>query len=279
MVSKKFLVQEVKLGFAIALALATFTSSPLQVRSQLPESASNPIVSTNVNLARLKFPPGSGTPTGRRRGGTSRGDGDMCLFDITALVPGEEIVEQVNGKPVLRSRSFLASTVTEHPTFLVYVPELPANMRSGEFVLQVSENGEENDVYRTPLTLPEKSGLISINLPLNSQYSLKIGKKYHWYFKVYCGDRQKTSENVYVDGWLERVALTPELESQLKAAKSREYIAYAVNNIWHDALTNLADLRRTDGSNARLAQDWADLSTAVGLEDLAQEPIVQHYRF
>ncbi|GET36668.1 DUF928 domain-containing protein [Microseira wollei] len=274
MARKKFVFQEVRLGFAIALALATFISSPLQVRSQVARSVSNSVV------AQVRFPPGDGAPTGRRRGGTSRDGCPELNKPLTALVLGKETWKLVNGKNVLdESKSFLALTVADRPTFWVYVPELPANLRAGEFVLQVSQNGEENDVYRTPLTLPEKSGVISLSLPPNPQYSLEIGKKYHWYFKVYCGNPQQTSDNFYVDVWVERVALTPELESQLKAAQSSEYIAYAANNIWYDALTNLADLRRTDAGNARLVQDWANLLIGVGLEDLAQEPIVQRYSF
>lgn len=273
MARKKLVFQELRLGFAIALALASFTSSPLSARSQLAQSVSNVV-------AQVQFPPGDGAPTGRRRGGTSRDGCPELNKPLTAVVLGKEIWKQVNGKNVLdESKSFLALTVANRPTFWVYIPELPGNVRAGEFVLQVSQNGEENDVYRTPLTLPEKSGVISISLPPNPQYSLEIGQKYHWYFKVYCGNPQQISENFYVDGWVERVAVTPELESQLKAAKSREYIAYAANNIWYDALTNLADLRHTDANNARLAQDWADLLIGIELEDLAQEPIVQRYSF
>ncbi|HAX76954.1 MAG TPA: hypothetical protein DCY88_14230 [Cyanobacteria bacterium UBA11372] len=258
-----------RLGCAIALALATLIGSTLQVRSQLTPSVSNSVV------AEAQFPD-NGAPTGRRRGGTSRNGCPQLNKYLTALVPGKETWKEVDGNKVPDSKSFLTSTVANRPTFWVYVPELPENMRVGEFVLQDSA-GE--DIYRTLLTLPDKPGIISISLPQNSQYALETGKKYYWYFKLYCGDPQQTSDYYYVDAWIERVALTPELESQLKAAKPREYIAYAANNFWYDALTNLADLRRTDGSNARLIQEWIDILTKLDLQDLAQEPIVQRYSF
>ncbi len=269
MARKNFVFEKMRLGCAIALALATLIGSTLQVRSQLTPSVSNSVV------AEAQFPD-DGAPTGRRRGGTSRNGCPKLNKDLTALVPGKETWKQVNGKPLLVSESFLTSTVANRPTFWVYVPELPENMRAGEFLLQ---NSAGEDIYKTFLTLPDKPGIISISLPPDSQYALETGKRYHWYFKVYCGDPQQTSDYYFVDAWIERVPLTPAFESQLKAAKPREYIAYAANNFWYDALSNLSDLRRTDGSNAGLMQDWTDRLTELELQDLAQEPIVQRYSF
>ncbi len=264
---KNLLLQQMKLAFVIPLVLVSFTSCLPQVWAQVAESVSNPLDSTQSHLAQLKFPD-RGAPTGRRRGGTGRDECPALNQPITALVPGEEASGENQS-----SKSFLASTVAEYPTFWVYVPDLPTNLRSGEFVLQ-DEAGD--DVYRTSLTLPGKPGVISISLPSNPQYSLKIDKKYRWYFQVYCGEKQTKPEYFYVDAWVQRAALTPVLESQLKTAKPREYIAYAANNIWYDALTNLADLRRTDSQNAMI-KDWADLLSSVGLQDLAQAPIVERY--
>jgi hypothetical protein len=181
-------------------------------------------------------------------------------------VPGEGTVNE--------AISFLALTVSEYPTFWVYLPDLPTNLRSGEFIFQ-DEKGK--NIYKTPLTLPEKSGVIGITLPQNPQYALKQDNKYQWYFKVYCGDPENTSDYYYVKAWVQKVALTPNLQSQLKAAKPEEYTAYAVNQIWQDALTNLADMRRTHSGSAVLTQDWIDLLKAVGLQEFATAPIVGRY--
>jgi hypothetical protein len=270
-----------KLAIIMPLLILTLASYPARVQAQLTRSPlaptsgrsalrssaslshSNIIANTPIHLAQ-NFPD-EGDPKGRRRGGTSRREGcPNFKTPITALVPGEE----TNGT------SFLASTVAEHPTFWVYVPELPTNLRSGEFVLQ---DEQENDVWRTPLTLPEKSGAIAINLPPNPQYALKQNSKYHWFFRVYCGDPQNQPEYIFVDAWMQRVALTSDLQRQLETAKPREYNAYAAHNIWYDAVTNLAELRRINPSDRVLAQEWTNLFKAVGLEELAQAPIVQRY--
>jgi hypothetical protein len=245
--------------------LARSPLAPPSERSALRSSASlslsNIIANTPIHLAQ-NFPD-EGDPKGRRRGGTSRREGCPDLrTPITALVPGEE----TNGT------SFLASTVAEYPTFWVYVPEFPANLRSGEFVLQDEEG---KDVFRTAIPLSGKAGAIAIGLPPNPQYALKQNSKYHWFFRVYCGGSQNQSEYIFVDAWVQRVALTPDLQRQLETAKPREYTAYAAHKVWYDAVTNLAELRRTNPGDRVLTEEWTNLLKAVGLEELAQAPIVQ----
>jgi hypothetical protein len=164
----------------------------------------------------------------------------------------------------------LGLTIADSPTFWFFVPQLPATARSGEFVLQ---DEEHNDVYRTPFRLSGKPGVVSIRLPSNPQSSLKRDQMYRWHFRIYC-QPQTTSEYFWVEGWVKQVALNPSLEGQLEAAKPREYIAYAENGIWHEAVTNLAELRLSDPQNAMLNENWTQLLRAVGLEELAKEPLL-----
>ena len=249
------------------ILLILLASYPAQVDAQVTQPVKKAVPNPQNRLDQLKFPR-NGAPVGRRQGGARR-TGTQCpdlKTPMTALVPGEGTSDE--------SISFSAFTVSEFPTFWVYVPQLPSNVRSGEFVFQ-DEKG--NDVYRMPLTLPEKSGVIGISLPPSPQYALKTDNKYQWYFKVYCGDPQNTSEYFYVKSWVQRVALTSQLESQLKAAKSGEYFAYAVNQIWQDALTNLADMRQINSGDRALSDDWTNLLTSVGLSEFASAPIVARY--
>jgi hypothetical protein len=272
--------KQMKLGGVIPLLVLTLASYSPGVQAQLARSLNTPssgrslsniVANTRIHLAQ-NFPD-EGDPKGRRRGGTSRREGCPDLkTPITALVPGEE----TNGT------SFLASTVAEYPTVWIYVPELPTNLRSGEFVLQDEEG---NDVLRTAITLQGLPGVIAISLPPNPQYALKQNSKYHWFFRVYCGDPKNQPEYIFVDAWMQRVALTPDLQRQLATAKPREYNAYAAHNVWYDAVTNLAELRRANLGVSEappqevrvLAQEWTNLLKTVGLEELAQAPIVQHY--
>jgi hypothetical protein len=299
--SKMLPFGQMKLVLVISFVLPNLTSCPPQVLAQQIEPVRNPGDNASMQFeppqplesdaiftgrrkagtARVQFNqlpplPDNGTPTGRRRGGTGRDGCPALNTPITALVPGEETTGEVQegNSTKSSSKSFLATTVAEYPSFWIYLPDLPTNLRTGEFVLQ---DRDGNDIYRSPITLPETPGIIGISLPSNPQYSLKTDQQYHWYFKVYCGALQKTSEYFYVDAWVQRVAMTPDLENKLKTAKSREYVVYADNSIWYDAVTNLADLRRTDSQNAMFKDDWTDLLKAVSLQDIAQAPIIQRY--
>jgi hypothetical protein len=231
--------------------------------SQVQAQSLNNIVSIKQNKPTDQQFPDDGDPTGRRRGGTSRGDCPNFKTPLTALVPGEETSK----------KSFLGTTISEYPTFWVYLPELGSDIRSGEFVLQDQEG---NDIWRTPITLPGKPGAIAVKLPSNPQYALKPNLKYHWYFNIYCSPSQKISA-YFVDAWVRRVTITPQLQQQLNNAKSQKYKVYAANNIWYDAITNLGELRRNNSGDRTFVEDWTKLLKSVNLPELAPAPIVQIY--
>lgn len=248
----------------MTLVFFGLVSCPTIVSAQLAQLFNQPLVNTPSQSKRPDFPE-NGAPTGRRKGGTSRDGCTPLNTPITALVPGEEIGDE--------SKSFLTFTISEYPTFWFFVPELPKNAVLGEFLLQ-EENGK--NIYKTSLSLPRKASIIGIKLPPhNSQSALKIEKNYQWYFKVFCGNPQQTSEYFYVNAWIQRVPLNSNLESQLKRTQSQEYTTYALNQIWQDALTNLATLHRSNPNSRIFTQDWTLLLKDVGLAELATAPIVE----
>ena len=243
----------------IPLLFWCITIYPVQVQAQ---SFTNAIANKQSKPSDQQFPD-DGDPTGRRRGGTSRGDCPSLKTPITALVAGEDT----------DNKSFIGSTLAQYPTFWVYLPELPNNIRSGEFVLQ---NQQGSDILRQAIALPGKSGIIGISLPQNPQLALRTNSKYHWYFNVYCDTPQKNSAYV-VDAWVRRLAPTAEIQRQLSGAKSPQYNVYAANNIWYDAVNNLAQKRLTNPNDATLAEDWGKLLKSVGLSELTSAPIIQRY--
>lgn len=251
---------------AMLLAVVSFTSYLLPIDAQSanqvdkPSKVRVPLRSRKplrqqqqVKQQELDFS-GYGRP-GRRAGGGSRSPCPPIDPPVTALMPATN----------------WGKTVASHPTFWFYVPYSPQEAPAGEFVLQ-EEKGK--DVYRIPFTLPKTPGFVSFSTP-STAAPLEVDKSYHWYFKLYC-DAQKSSTPIFVEGWVQRVALTPELESQLKAAKQQEYVVYAANGIWYDALDHLAQMRLTNPANARFAQEWASLLgvKGVGLEQFSKMPMV-----
>lgn len=253
-------VRSVLSYFKLTLITLILTlTNPLQVHAQS---------FTNVYIKQNKPPdqqfPDDGDPTGRRRGGASRrGDCPNLKTPLTALVPGEET----------NKKSFLATTISEYPSFWVYIPQLASDIRSGEFVLQ---DREGNDIWRTPITLPGKPGAISVKLPQNPKYALKPNLTYHWFFNIYCNPTQNNSV-YFVDAWVRRVTITSQLQQQLNNAKSQKYKVYIANNIWYDAITNLGELRRKNSGVGVFVEDWTKLLKSVNLSELAPAPIVQIY--
>lgn len=255
----KLLRPPMTLACAITWAVVSFTSYPSQVWAQSSRPINNIPSSVRLRLlqpkqAKQEEPDfsGDGRP-GRRAGGGSRSPCPSMNTPLTALMPVTN----------------LGKTVAERPTFWFYVPYSRQEASSGEFVLQ---DEEDKDVYRTPFMLPETPGFVSLSIP-PTEAPLEINKSYRWYFKLYCNPQK--SSPVLVEGWVQRVELTPALESQLKAATPPEYIVYATNFIWYDALARLAELRLTKSPNATL-DDWTNLLKwkGVGLEQLNREPMV-----
>lgn len=199
-----------------------------------------------------------GSSRGRpgKRGGTGsrRGDCPVVEEELTAFVPQENI----------------GLAVEESPTFWLFVPYSPADISQVEFILQDEAN---NDVYRNKFNLPATPGIVSLSLP--SSIKLAISKTYQWYFKIYCSGANNT-EPVFLRAWVQRVAITPELERQLKAANTsiNRIAIYAENGIWYSALNELAKLRQQQPNNITLEKSWVSFLKDVSLEHLAQKAIV-----
>ncbi|MEH2071569.1 MAG: DUF928 domain-containing protein [Nostoc sp.] len=244
-INKIFSLSESQFIIILLLALITCTSYPLTLiaKSQQPASSGNQA-------------PQDGSSRGRpsQRGGAgSRGSCPSVEVPLIALIPEKKV----------------GLVVEKNTTFWVFVPYQSNDVPSGEFVLQDEAN---NDIYRASFTLPEIPGIVSFSLP--SDVSLEVNKTYQWYFKVYC--HQQQFDPVFVRGWVERIALTSNLERQLKTAitESDRIQLYTQNGIWYSALTELAKLRLTEPKNATLDNEWAKLLKNVELENLAQKPLV-----
>jgi hypothetical protein len=168
---------------------------------------------------------------------------------------------------MINSPVVLGLTASERPNFWFYVPYPLTPEHSVEFMLQ-DEAGK--DIYQTTLSGSATTpGVMDFNLPTTAP-ALEVGKRYHWFFTVYCNEEQP----VLVDGWVERVAMNPSLETQLAQARPQEKIAlYRQAGNWYEAVTTLAQLRRQKPDDANLKAEWTSLLQSIGLEAIAQEPI------
>lgn len=223
--------------------------------------------SRGVSFIQPKLP-SSGVPSGRQRGAAGRGN---CLNNVniplTALVPSIEKSTH-NGQSAIVATNVWGLTVKERPTFLFYVPYTQMSA-TGEFVLQDSE---DNDIYRAAVMLPNQPGIIRLELQPESA-PLATGKMYHWYFKVRCS--QDMASPVFVEGWVERVALHPAVARQIATATSLEQLVglYAANGIWYETAATLAQMRVQNLEDTISKADWYNLLETIDLSTLASESI------
>lgn len=198
--------------------------------------------------------------SGNRDGGASRGD-------CPAVQPGQPHIT------ALIPTSNSGTTVAPRPTFWFYVPYSSQEATSAEFVLL---DRQWNVISKIPFRLPETPGLVGITIPA-TEPELEINNWYLWFFKLFCEEEESSSSSPnFVRGWVQRIELSSALNDQLNAASPQEYLVYANNNIWYDALAHLAELRLNNASDAALADDWIKLLGAkgIGLEKFSRESIV-----
>ena len=198
----------------------------------------------------LEFPPADdrGAPSRSVGGGTR---GPSCIEKdtppLTALTP---------------TRSNIGTTASTNPTIFLYVPKTIAKL--AEFVV-VDDAG--NEVYASNFSLPGTDGIVKLNVPQSA--SLKVGKDYLWQFALVCDDEDRSNDQ-FIRGKIRPIELSLDLQQKLQEAASplEKAKLLADAKIWNETLTIIADLRSTNPN------EWEQLLTSIGLENLASEPIV-----
>lgn len=203
-------------------------------------------------LISLEFPDtgNRGAPK-KSAGGGTRSDDQTCFSNedneppLVALMP---------------NRENKAKTASDTPTFYGYIPTTTAT--EGEFVL-VDE--DDNEVYYTQFPLSSTPGIIKLEIP--ETVALKPGN-YNWSLMVICDSRYRNRDK-YVEGSLEYVSLTEELKNQINAESSLEKAqVYADASLWLETFDTLVQIREDN------PEEWQELLASVGLEMLAEKPII-----
>lgn len=188
----------------------------------------------------LSQPPGTGTPKRQETPGGTRGECKLTSNQtdqlLTALIP-----ENVNGE-----------TTAEYPIFYFYIPYAPENINAIEF--SVHDRDDKKTLYRTSVKLTKTPGVIGIPLPPKPENSLQINQSYLWRLVIYCDPNNSPEKSLEVYAWVTRVQQNP--------------------NAWYDRVTNLAKRYLADPQNPQVKKAWAEMLKSVGLEELAQEPLV-----
>lgn len=257
MAKRKFSLHLTVLALA-CFCLLTFSANwPLKVHSQSPPTA----------IAQIHFatPPEAAPAFARREESRSRCPCYSSSQPLTALIPA----------------SNLALTATAHPTFFLYVPHATGDGKTANHAVDREQfevefelaDQQQQRVYQTTFNIVSTPGIVSFTLPATAP-PLEPKKYYHWYFEVIC-DRDDRSGDSVVSGWSRRVELTPtQVQALAQASPLEKPRIYAQAGLWHDLLATIAELRRPQPGNPLLGVVWVELLKSVGLEKVAQEPLV-----
>ncbi|MCG9891021.1 MAG: DUF928 domain-containing protein [Thermosynechococcaceae cyanobacterium MS004] len=163
-------------------------------------------------------------------------------------------------------------TVAAHPSFWIYLPKTTAS----QVVLSIREEGGAQ-LSQTFFDLAQQSGVVSLALPETTP-ALEVGKTYQWAAVLVCGEQPSPNDPVVVS-WVRRVAPTHSVlfnnisEDSAVDNAVEQAQAYGQQGIWFDALTTLAQARRSQPHRPELVTAWTDFLTSAGLETLASEPL------
>jgi hypothetical protein len=162
-----------------------------------------------------------------------------------------------------RSAGFFGTTISQHPTFWVYLSQSTA--RQLEFLLL---DEADNVLHQERIAIEGSSQILRIKLGKNSP-PLEVGKTYNWVLVKLC-DEEDPSRNPFVEGLIQRVEPGAPLTQRLKKANllGRARL-YAEAGIWFEALAAMAELRCQNPTSLSVAADWSGLLKAI---DLAQIP-------
>lgn len=261
---KNFCFNQLLFSLAVCLGLAFSLRfiTQLQAPALAKQATSRETIDEVIRIDFEPPPDAPGEPKQSAPGGT-RG---QCKQDNNSPIPTLTLLIPASSQVV---------TISEHPTFFVYVP--PTSAQEGELVIKEKINPDEAKViYQKTFALTDIPGIASFKLPDNAN-KLEIGKNYQWSFALVCNSEDRSGDLVKF-ATIERTEISPNLAKQLENAKPIERAAlYAKNGIWPETLITLAELRRSQPEKPSLKIIWEELlkSESVKLTDIAEEPLVE----
>ncbi|MGB3615243.1 MAG: DUF928 domain-containing protein [Elainellaceae cyanobacterium] len=257
------------LSMAALLACATWVSQvdhPARARTQAP----NPPLKISFQQPNTAE---TSAPRDRPRGGGTR---PICSEEesqlgrcngvsVAALVPFPEQQQPGEDEQSVTIYHAWGQTLEPAPTIWFYVPYPPEAIHSADFELldeqhQLVAQGTGLEITATP-------GVIRYTPELD--VPLVVGKTYRWNLLLRFDPLEPAADEL-VSGRIKRVAPSTTLRQQLDGSSSALQQASLLGEagIWYDMVTMLSTVY------AEHSAAWVDLLRSVGLEAIADEPLV-----
>jgi len=172
----------------------------------------------------------------------------------------------------LLPQSFYGTTLSGHPTILVYLPASEAR----EAVFSLKDEAK-NLHYQMTLPVSGEAGIVVVQLP-NTAPALEVNKNYQWYVALKV-DGNLSPNSPFVDGWIQRITPDAALANALegKSPVQRASIL-AAKGVWYDSASILAVLKGIDPTDAVVTREWTELLDSVQLSQLTNTPVLRASR-
>lgn len=212
-------------------------------------------------------------PRDRPRGGGTRPicseaevqSGRCSGASLTALVPFPEKVQTSEAGQTTTIYQAWGQTLEAVPTLWFYVPYPAEAVHSAVFEMVDDEN--QLVAQGTDLEITSTPGVIRYTPSLD--VPLAVGETYQWNLLLRVDPAQPALDEL-VSGRIKRVEASADLSQRLGEASSplQQATVLGEAGIWYDTVTTLASVY------AEHSAAWADLLRAVGLEAIADAPLV-----
>jgi len=173
----------------------------------------------------------------------------------------------------------VATTTAAYPTLYWYQPTAGTNRIEVNLYQYDPENeaetGQFSPVLKTQAIVSGEPGITALSLSEATDLEpLTVGETYYWEVMFFC-DPASCDADKHVWGWVQRVELDAATAQQLASASLTEQVAIAADaGLWFEAVTGLVTLLREQPNDPDLHQRWTELLVSVGLEVLADEPLM-----
>lgn len=232
------------------------------LRAALVTLIAIPLLSLPSTARKITFkPPGEPAPKETAGGASRTGFGEIAACSSARTGIGKSVT------PVLPKKTNIGFTLTEHPTVFVYIPQTTA--RKAFFSVQDEEN---NNIYQTDIELPSQPGVMQLKLRPDAP-GLKTNKNYKWSLVMIC-TADLEPDSPFVSGWIRRVEYKTNIRNNSKTITLDSVSKLAETGIWYDTLATLAQLRMNQPNNQLFFTSWQELLDSVGLNAIANEPLV-----
>lgn len=172
---------------------------------------------------------------GRRVSGASRLPSSACAQNADPLVA---IIPETN----------LGKTAVAEPTLWLSVPEVQTSKQL-EFYLF---NDQDEVIYQTNLTVEPSADLVGLDFStMVNAPKLEVDQRYRWAAAIVCNPDNR-SENISVEGWVDRVAPST-VEEQV---------------LWYDDLGVLVEQLQHQPQNQDVLNQWQRLMASARLDKI-----------